>query len=100
MALTGQSVSSFALHPLARIRQRALKRWTCHRRKFRGPIFLPAKAPQHIGTPVRRTGRILQKGQVIMQTTIPSGALEILSGRLIASFGTENDDGSIHLTAV
>jgi general stress protein 26 len=35
-----------------------------------------------------------------MQTTIPSGAQEILSGRLIASLGTENDDGSIHLTAV
>jgi PPOX class probable F420-dependent enzyme len=35
-----------------------------------------------------------------MQTTIPSGAQAILSGRRIASFGTENDDGSIHLTAV
>ena len=35
-----------------------------------------------------------------MQSTIPSGAREILSRRLIASLGTENDDGSIHLTAV
>jgi PPOX class probable F420-dependent enzyme len=35
-----------------------------------------------------------------MQTTIPAGAQEILSGRLIASLGTENDDGSVHLTAV
>jgi len=35
-----------------------------------------------------------------MQTTIPPGAQEILSRRLIASLGTENDDGSIHLTAV
>ena len=35
-----------------------------------------------------------------MQTTMPSGAEEILSGRLIASLGTENEDGSIHLTAV
>ena len=35
-----------------------------------------------------------------MQTTIPSGAQEILSGRLIASLATENDDRSIHLTAV
>ncbi|MGH9513337.1 MAG: pyridoxamine 5'-phosphate oxidase family protein [Terriglobales bacterium] len=35
-----------------------------------------------------------------MQKTIPSGGKEILSGRLIASLGTENDDGSVHLTAV
>jgi nitroimidazol reductase NimA-like FMN-containing flavoprotein (pyridoxamine 5'-phosphate oxidase superfamily) len=35
-----------------------------------------------------------------MQNTIPSGGHEILSGRLIASLGTESDDGSIHLTAV
>jgi PPOX class probable F420-dependent enzyme len=35
-----------------------------------------------------------------MQTTIPTGAEEMLPGRLIASLGTENDDGSIHLTAV
>jgi general stress protein 26 len=35
-----------------------------------------------------------------MQNTIPSGGQEILSGRLIASLGTESDDGSIHLTAV
>jgi len=31
---------------------------------------------------------------------MPSGAEEILTGRLIASLGTENEDGSIHLTAV
>jgi len=35
-----------------------------------------------------------------MQSTMPSGAEEILSGRFIASLGTENEDGSIHLTAV
>ena len=35
-----------------------------------------------------------------MQTTIPSGTQEILSGRRIACLGTANDDGSIHLTAV
>jgi general stress protein 26 len=35
-----------------------------------------------------------------MQNTISPGAQEILSRRLIASLGTENDDGSIHLTAV
>jgi len=35
-----------------------------------------------------------------MQCTMPSGAEEILTGRLIASLGTENEDGSIHLTAV
>jgi nitroimidazol reductase NimA-like FMN-containing flavoprotein (pyridoxamine 5'-phosphate oxidase superfamily) len=35
-----------------------------------------------------------------MQTTIPSEAREILTGRFIATLGTENDDGSIHLTAV
>jgi hypothetical protein len=35
-----------------------------------------------------------------MQTTVPSGAEEILTGRFIASLGTENEDGSIHLTAV
>jgi hypothetical protein len=31
---------------------------------------------------------------------MPSGAEEILSGRFIASLGTENEDGSIQLTAV
>lgn len=35
-----------------------------------------------------------------MQTTMPSGAEEMLAGRFIASLGTENEDGSIHLTAV
>jgi len=35
-----------------------------------------------------------------MQSTIPQGAEEILNGRFIASFGTQNDDGSVHLTAV
>ena len=35
-----------------------------------------------------------------MQNTMPSGAKEILAGRFIASLGTQNEDGSIHLTAV
>lgn len=35
-----------------------------------------------------------------MQSAMPSGAEEILAGRFIASFGTQNEDGSIHLTAV
>lgn len=35
-----------------------------------------------------------------MQSNTPSGAAEILRGRFIASLGTENEDGSIHLTAV
>ena len=35
-----------------------------------------------------------------MQSTMPSGAEEILTGRFIASLGTENENGSIHLTAV
>ena len=35
-----------------------------------------------------------------MQSTMPSGAEEILTGRFIASLATENEDGSIHLTAV
>jgi nitroimidazol reductase NimA-like FMN-containing flavoprotein (pyridoxamine 5'-phosphate oxidase superfamily) len=35
-----------------------------------------------------------------MQSTAPSGAEEFLTGRFIASLGTENEDGSIHLTAV
>ena len=35
-----------------------------------------------------------------MQNAMPSGAEEILAGRFIASFGTQNEDGSIHLTAV
>jgi nitroimidazol reductase NimA-like FMN-containing flavoprotein (pyridoxamine 5'-phosphate oxidase superfamily) len=37
---------------------------------------------------------------VVMQNTMPSGAQEILAGRFIASLGTQNEDGSIHLTAV
>jgi len=35
-----------------------------------------------------------------MQDTMPLGAQEVLTGRFIASLGTENKDGSIHLTAV
>jgi general stress protein 26 len=35
-----------------------------------------------------------------MQNTVPSVGQEILSRRLIASLGTESEDGSIHLTAV
>jgi uncharacterized protein YhbP (UPF0306 family) len=35
-----------------------------------------------------------------MQSAMPSGAEETLKGRFIASLGTENEDGSIHLTAV
>lgn len=35
-----------------------------------------------------------------MQSMPPSGAEEILRGRLIACLGTGNEDGSIHLTAV
>jgi nitroimidazol reductase NimA-like FMN-containing flavoprotein (pyridoxamine 5'-phosphate oxidase superfamily) len=35
-----------------------------------------------------------------MQSTMPSGAEQILMGRFIASLGTANEDGSIHLTAV
>jgi hypothetical protein len=35
-----------------------------------------------------------------MQNAIPSEAQEILMGRFIASLGTENEDGTIHLTAV
>jgi predicted pyridoxine 5'-phosphate oxidase superfamily flavin-nucleotide-binding protein len=35
-----------------------------------------------------------------MHSTMPSGAEEILAGRFIASLGTANEDGSIHLTAV
>ena len=35
-----------------------------------------------------------------MQSTMPPGSQEILSGRHIASLGTESEDGSIHLTAV
>lgn len=35
-----------------------------------------------------------------MQSTMPFGAEEILAGRFIASLGTANEDGSIHLTAV
>ncbi|HVP52482.1 MAG TPA: pyridoxamine 5'-phosphate oxidase family protein [Terriglobales bacterium] len=37
---------------------------------------------------------------IIMQNTMPPGAQELLMGRFIASLGTENEDGSIHLTAV
>ena len=35
-----------------------------------------------------------------MQGIPPSGAEEFLTGRFIASLGTENEDGSVHLTAV
>jgi len=35
-----------------------------------------------------------------MQSTMPAGAEKILKGRFIASLGTENEDGSVHLTAV
>jgi Pyridoxamine 5'-phosphate oxidase len=35
-----------------------------------------------------------------MQSTMPPGSQEILRGRYIASFGTESEDGSVHLTAV
>jgi PPOX class probable F420-dependent enzyme len=35
-----------------------------------------------------------------MRSAAPSGAEEILKGRYIACLGTENQDGSIHLTAV
>lgn len=35
-----------------------------------------------------------------MASTLPAGAEEFLTGRLIASLGTQNDDGSVHLTAV
>ena len=35
-----------------------------------------------------------------MQNAMPSGGQEILVGRFIASLGTQNEDGSIHLTAV
>jgi hypothetical protein len=35
-----------------------------------------------------------------MQSSTPSGAQEILMGRFIATLGTHNEDGSIHLTAV
>jgi hypothetical protein len=35
-----------------------------------------------------------------VQRTMPSGSEEILTGRFIASLGTENEDGSIHLTAI
>ena len=35
-----------------------------------------------------------------MKNAIPAGAEKILAGRYIASLGTQNEDGSIHLTAV
>jgi nitroimidazol reductase NimA-like FMN-containing flavoprotein (pyridoxamine 5'-phosphate oxidase superfamily) len=35
-----------------------------------------------------------------MQSTMPIGAEEFLGGRFIASLGTLNEDGSVHLTAV
>jgi nitroimidazol reductase NimA-like FMN-containing flavoprotein (pyridoxamine 5'-phosphate oxidase superfamily) len=35
-----------------------------------------------------------------MQSTIPSGSQEFLNGRFIASLGTQNEDASVHLTAV
>ena len=37
---------------------------------------------------------------ITMQSAMPPGAEEFLEGRFIASLGTENEDGSIHLTAV
>jgi nitroimidazol reductase NimA-like FMN-containing flavoprotein (pyridoxamine 5'-phosphate oxidase superfamily) len=35
-----------------------------------------------------------------MPSAMPSGAEELLAGRFIASLGTQNEDGSVHLTAV
>lgn len=35
-----------------------------------------------------------------MPSAMPSGAEKMLAGRFIASLGTHNEDGSIHLTAV
>lgn len=35
-----------------------------------------------------------------MQSALPIGAEELLSRRFIGSLGTENDDGSVHLTAI
>jgi hypothetical protein len=35
-----------------------------------------------------------------MQSTMPSGAEEFLAGRFIAGLGTQNEDGSPHLTAL
>ncbi len=35
-----------------------------------------------------------------MQNAMPSGGHEIVAGRFIASLGTQNEDGSVHLTAV
>ena len=35
-----------------------------------------------------------------MQSTMPTGSQEFLNGRFIASLGTQNEDGSVHLTAV
>jgi nitroimidazol reductase NimA-like FMN-containing flavoprotein (pyridoxamine 5'-phosphate oxidase superfamily) len=35
-----------------------------------------------------------------MQSIMPPGSQEILNGRFIASLGTQNEDGSVHLTAV
>ena len=35
-----------------------------------------------------------------MESRLPSGAEEILTKRYIASLGTQNEDGSVHLTAV
>ncbi len=35
-----------------------------------------------------------------MQNTMPPGSQEILTGRFIASLGTQHEDASVHLTAV
>jgi|ERR1022692_444076 hypothetical protein len=35
-----------------------------------------------------------------MQSALPIGAEELFSRRLIGSLGTENEDGSVHLTAI
>jgi nitroimidazol reductase NimA-like FMN-containing flavoprotein (pyridoxamine 5'-phosphate oxidase superfamily) len=46
------------------------------------------------------SGLARRKVALPMQNTMPSGAQEILAGRFIASLGTQNEDGSVHLTAV
>jgi F420H(2)-dependent biliverdin reductase len=40
------------------------------------------------------------EGGLSMQSAMPPGSEEVLSGRFIASLGTQNEDGSVHLTAV
>jgi predicted pyridoxine 5'-phosphate oxidase superfamily flavin-nucleotide-binding protein len=39
-------------------------------------------------------------GSTYMLSSLPAGADEFLTGRFIASLGTQNEDGSVHLTAV